>query len=79
LLTREDAKLTGKLMMELPGILNWAAAGWAGLEQRGHFQQPESATEAVEQLEDLSSPIGAFGVVLLRLRVTEESHYTMTR
>jgi putative DNA primase/helicase len=57
---REDRKLTGKLMTELPGILNWAAAGWVRLERRGHFQQPDSAKEAVEQLEDLGSPIGAF-------------------
>ena len=57
---REDRKLTEKLMTELPGILNWAAAGWVRLERRGHFQQPESAKEAVEQLEELASPIGAF-------------------
>ena len=57
---QEDRKLTGKLMTELPGILNWAIAGWARLERRGHFQQPASAQEAVEQLEDLASPIGAF-------------------
>ena len=44
----------------MPGILNWAVAGWVRLERRGHFQQPESAKEAVEQLEDLASPIGAF-------------------
>ena len=57
---QEDSKLTAKLMTELPGILNWAIAGWARLERRGYFQQPESAKEAVEQLEDLASPIGAF-------------------
>ena len=57
---REDHNLTEKLMTELPGILNWAVAGWVRLERRGHFQQPESAKEAVEQLEDLASPIGAF-------------------
>jgi putative DNA primase/helicase len=57
---QEDRNLTKKLMTELPGILNWAAAGWVRLERRGHFQQPDSAKEAVEQLEDLGSPIGAF-------------------
>ena len=57
---REDAELTKKLLTELPGILNRAIAGWARLINRGRFQQPTSATEAVEQLEDLSSPIGAF-------------------
>ena len=57
---QEDRNLTKKLMTELPGILNWAADGWVRLERRGHFQQPESAKEAVEQLEELASPIGAF-------------------
>ena len=57
---QEDRNLTKKLMTELPGILNWAVAGWVRLERRGHFQQPESAEEAVEQLEELASPIGAF-------------------
>ena len=56
----EDRKLTKKLMTELPGILNWAVAGWVRLERRGYFLQPESAKEAVEQLEDLASPIGVF-------------------
>ena len=56
----EDQNLTAKLLTELPGILNWAVAGWVRLERRGHFQQPESAKEAVEQLEDLASPVGAF-------------------
>jgi putative DNA primase/helicase len=57
---KEDHDLTGKLLSELPGILNWAIAGWARLAGLGRFQQPASAKEAMEQLEDLSSPIGAF-------------------
>ena len=57
---QEDRNLTKKLMTELPGILNWSADGWVRLERRGHFQQPELAKEAVEQLEELASPIGAF-------------------
>jgi putative DNA primase/helicase len=57
---REDHGLTDKLLTELPGILNWALAGWAELRRVGHFKQPASAQQAMEQLEDLSSPIGAF-------------------
>jgi putative DNA primase/helicase len=56
----EDQTLTGRLLTELPGILNWAAAGWDRLAERGHFLQPRSALDAVQQLEDLGSPIGAF-------------------
>ena len=57
---REDQGLTDKLLKELPGVLNWALAGWAALKRKGHFIQPASAKQALEQLEDLSSPIGAF-------------------
>src|ERR1700722_3095454 len=56
---QEDHGLTDRLLTELPSILNWAIAGWAALQRRGSFQQPASARQALEQLEDLSSPIGA--------------------
>jgi putative DNA primase/helicase len=57
---REDQGLTEKLLTELPGILNWSIEGLHRLRRRGHFVQPASAAEAVQELEDLSSPIGAF-------------------
>jgi putative DNA primase/helicase len=57
---REDHTLTDRLLTELPGILNWAIAGWHRLVERGYFLQPPSALDAVQQLEDLGSPIGAF-------------------
>jgi putative DNA primase/helicase len=57
---REDHALTDKLLTELPGILNWAITGWHRLAKFGHFKQPASALDAVEQLEDLGSPIKAF-------------------
>ncbi|HJU18593.1 MAG TPA: phage/plasmid primase, P4 family [Stellaceae bacterium] len=57
---KEDRGLADRLFAELPGILNWAIAGWRRLNERGHFRQPDSAAEAVRELEDLGSPIGAF-------------------
>jgi putative DNA primase/helicase len=57
---KEDQALTGKLLMELPGILNWAIQGWHRLTNFSYFQQPSSAVEAVQELEDLGSPIGTF-------------------
>ena len=57
---REDPHLTEKLLTELPGILNWAIEGWQRLHQRGRFVVPESSREGVEEMEDLSSPVGAF-------------------
>lgn len=57
---KEDRGLTGRLLKELPGILNWAIEGWRRVKSRGHFIQPVSSAEAIRDLEDLSSPIGAF-------------------
>ncbi|WP_422930876.1 DNA primase family protein [Singulisphaera sp. PoT] len=57
---REDTALERKLIPELPGILLWAIGGWQRLRERGHFVQPQSSLELVEQLEDLASPVGAF-------------------
>ncbi len=57
---KEDERLTDVLTRELPGILLWAIEGWRRLQERGHFVQPESGREMVEEMEDLASPIGAF-------------------
>jgi putative DNA primase/helicase len=57
---KEDHGLEKKLLAELPGILNWSIEGWKRLRDRGRFVQPESSTEAVQDMEDLASPIGAF-------------------
>ena len=57
---REDLALTGRLLDELAGILKWAIAGWRRLQERGRLVQPASSAEAIRDLEDLSSPIGAF-------------------
>ena len=57
---KEDAALTGKLLKELPGILNWAIKGYRQLRARGHFVQPKSAVEAVEDIEMLGAPVKAF-------------------
>lgn len=57
---REDPGLTARLLRELPAILLWAMDGRDRLAERGYFIQPKSAAEAVEELGDLASPIGAF-------------------
>jgi putative DNA primase/helicase len=57
---REDHSLAERLGAELPGILNWALAGWDRLNKRGHFEVPRSSASAIQQLEDLTSPVGAF-------------------
>lgn len=56
----EDRGLGERLAKELPGILNWAIEGWKRLNERGHFVQPASADELLNDLENLSSPIRQF-------------------
>ena len=57
---REEIGLTDRLKTELPGILNWAMAGYVRLRERGHFIQPQNAVERIEQIEILGSPVKAF-------------------
>jgi putative DNA primase/helicase len=57
---REDHGLTDRLLTELPGVLNWSLEGLERLRDRGHFIQPASSADAIGELEDLGSPIGAF-------------------
>jgi putative DNA primase/helicase len=56
----EDGGLFARLVQELPGILLWAIEGWRQLRARGHFVVPESSREVQQELEDLTSPAGAF-------------------
>ena len=57
---QEDLGLFNRLSHELPGILNWSLAGLDRLNGRGHFVLPKSSAEALQELEDLTSPISAF-------------------
>jgi putative DNA primase/helicase len=59
-LGREDPDLEDRFTPELPGILQWALAGYDRLYARRRFLQPQSAAELIQQFEDLGSPIGAF-------------------
>lgn len=57
---QENPRLTSELLQEAPSIFLWAVAGYDRLMARGYFEAPTSGAEAVQQLEDLSSPISAF-------------------
>ena len=57
---KEDMGLTERLLGELPGIFNWSIDGWQRLQERGYFQQPASSKDAINELYDLGSPVGAF-------------------
>jgi putative DNA primase/helicase len=57
---REDRGLEGRLLAELPSILNWAITGRAMLREDGGFLQPEAALDEVETFRLLTSPTAAF-------------------
>ena len=58
---KEDRDLKAKLAAEMPGILLWAAKGWARLKANGmRFTPNAAADEYRRQMADLSSPIKAF-------------------
>jgi putative DNA primase/helicase len=57
---QEDIALTQQLMTELPGILLWAIEGLKRLRARGHFVQPKAVSDAVQEMENLASPVLAF-------------------
>ena len=57
---RENPKLTEELTEELPAIFNWSLDGLQRLRGRGRFQSPATSREAIQELEDLASPVGAF-------------------
>ena len=56
----ENPRLTEELCEEVAGIFNWSLDGLRRLRKRGHFQPPAASREAVQALEDLASPVGAF-------------------
>jgi putative DNA primase/helicase len=57
---RENPALTDELCAELPSIFLWSLDGLERLRARGRFQQPQASRDAIQELEDLSSPVGAF-------------------
>lgn len=56
----EDPTLTGRLLTELPGILNWALDGLDRLTQRGRFQPPDSSAAAEREIMRGTSPVYGF-------------------
>jgi putative DNA primase/helicase len=59
-LGKEDKTLDARLQAELPSILLWAIEGWKRFRNRGGFLQPSSGQALIDQMRDLSSPVGAF-------------------
>jgi putative DNA primase/helicase len=59
-LGEEDTQLYNRLIAKLPAILNWSLDGLDRLRERGQFKMPAASANAVQQLEELTSPVSAF-------------------
>ncbi len=59
-LGKENTRLTGELLSELPGILSWALDGLDRIANRGVFTEPATSKDAIIALQDLVSPTAAF-------------------
>jgi putative DNA primase/helicase len=59
-LGRENTRLTDELLMELPGILEWALDGLDRLTTTDRFTRPQSSDDAILALQDIVSPTAAF-------------------
>src|SRR5690606_17139025 len=57
---QEDTRLYDRLVAGLPGVLLWAPDGLERLRAQGQFHVPQASLDAMQELEDLSSPVGAF-------------------
>ena len=55
-LGRENNKLTGELLTELPGILNWSLDGLTRLARNDALTEPKSSADARTALQDMVSP-----------------------
>jgi putative DNA primase/helicase len=57
---KRDIDIKRLISQEGPGIFNWALAGLRRLEQRGHFDIPQSVRSATEQFEVANDTIQEF-------------------
>jgi len=62
----QDRQREGRLMAELPGILNWCVAGLQNLLERSHFVLPASSKAEVEGYRVNSDPVRQFAEELLQ-------------
>lgn len=60
MLGKEDTALFDKLKAESAGIFNWAMEGRKRLTERGHFVQPDSSKESLDEVAGLGSPVISF-------------------
>jgi putative DNA primase/helicase len=59
-LGREDIALEARVLAGLAAVFWWAVAGYRRLTARGRFIGTQAGQDAIDQLTDLASPVGAF-------------------
>lgn len=69
----QDPLLKDKLAAELPGIFNWALAGYRDLCEQGTFTEAETAATVDATLSEQSSPMRAFGEDCTHFEITGNS------
>ena len=57
---RENLNLTAELIAELPGIMNVWLEGYRRLRKRGHFVQPQSGLEYLDQMDENAGVVKRF-------------------
>jgi putative DNA primase/helicase len=57
---REDTGLQGRLLAELPGILNWAIHGRLELNECKRIDQPQAGKTLLNELKSIISPVSQF-------------------
>ena len=57
---RQDRHLTAKLKEELPGIFNWALAGFLRLQRNGHFTSSAICQQALDDYREEGNPAQTF-------------------
>ena len=55
-----DTEIKGKLLRELPGILNWSLSGLKALRSNGGFTNTTDQERLLSELEMINDPIAAF-------------------
>ena len=56
----KDVNIVSRLLSELPGIFNWAYAGYKLLNTVGYFTDTPEQAEITQQFEEMSDPVAVF-------------------
>ena len=70
---KEDRMLTDKLILELPGIANWAIEGYRRLTRRGRFIQPDQGRHIIAKMQKATALVRDFVAERCKLETDVET------